>query len=222
MAIQSTNFAPAGAAALALAAAIAAPHAARAAPLNCGTLITHAQALALDPSQGQGSAPAQAQDTAAHPLPWGADLAEQSGGSAAHESVQATCEGGPTSISVHIAASEWGAAAPNVSNAQVRAGWAPTWSTAVALPARKQLVVSVASNVNYLSCQLVAPGVAMNWSGSYSNSMSTADGVNNFVATLNCTSNGLHDIVRNSFSGWVNGESILIDLTVIDPTRPGL
>lgn len=221
MAIRSTTFALAGVAALGLA-ALAAPGAAQAAPLTCGTLVTHAQAFALDPSQGQGAAPAQALDANPHPLPWSNDLTEQSGGSSAHENVQATCEGGPNSISVHIAGSEWGTAAPNVANAHARVGWSPTWSTAVVLPPRKQLVISVASNVNYLSCQLVAPGVAMNWSGSYSNSMTTADGVTSFVATLNCTSSGQHEIVRNSFSGWVNGESVLIDLTLIDPSRPGL
>lgn len=186
------------------------------AALSCGSLVTHAQALA----SAQGQQPAQAIDTEAHPLPWTNDLTEQAGSSSAHKLVEASCQNTGGSVSIDLASTEWGTVAPSQNGDQVRASWAPVWTAQLSLPPHKQLSISVTSNVNYLTCQFIAPGVAMNWSGSYGNSMMTADGIGPFTARLSCTSNGLHDVSRQAFSGWVNGKSILIDLTVLDVPRP--
>lgn len=191
---------------------------AHAAGLDCGALNPHAQVYA----GYLGQPPAQATDMAAHPLPWSNDLAQQVGESAVRKSFDATCQSDGSSLTVNLSSTEWGAIGANRPNDQVRASWAPMWIAHVTLAPRKQLSISVASSVNRLNCQLIAPGVAMNWAIPYSNTQSTPAGVRDFTVALECASGGLHDVNRQLVSGWVNGESILINLTVLNTLNNAL
>lgn len=182
--------------------------------LDCGSLNAHAQVYA----SVKGQTPAQAVDDSDHPLPWTADVQQQSAGSNADKKITATCQNDGGSMLINIASSEQGNG-DGAPGDQARAGWAPTWSTQVRLPPHKQLSIAVASNVNYLNCQLVAPGVAVNWTIPYSNTMTTTGGVTNFTIALYCTSGGLHDIGQKSTGAWVNGEAILLSLTPLDAPK---
>jgi hypothetical protein len=128
------------------------------AALDCGSINPHAQVYVL----AKGQTPAQAVDSSEHALPWTADVTQQSGRSNADKKIEANCRNDGGSTLVNIASSEQGAGDGQPGD-RARAGWAPTWSARVSLPPHKELSIAVASNVNYLNCQLVAPGVAMNW-----------------------------------------------------------
>jgi len=117
---------------------------------------------------------------------------------------------------VRIAASDWGDVQRTRANTNpsAMAGWAPVWTAHVTLPPGKHLDISAASAVNYLTCQLVAPGVAMGWSTPFHDDEHTVGGATNFDVALSCTSGGLHDISPALANDWVNGESILVNLAV--------
>jgi hypothetical protein len=123
---------------------------------------------------------------------------------------------------VTLASTEWGAVADGREGDQARASWSPTWIAHVRLPPHRQLSISISSSVRQINCQLVAPGVAMNWAIPYSNTETTPDGITDFTVALSCTSGGLHDISRRLVSGWVNGEQVLIDMTVLNAPRVAL
>ena len=199
---------------LAALASVAAHGSARAQPLDCGSLIAGAVVGAVS----QGSPAAQSADFDAHPLPWSNDASQQAGQSTAHKAIDAYCKVTGNSMLVSLSAREWGTIAANRPNDAVRAGWSPTWTTRVSLPANRQLNISVASNVNYLSCQLVAPGVAMSWTTRYSDNQTTLNGAGNFTLSLSCTSGGLHDVFQKSDQGWTNDETIQIELTEVSAT----
>ncbi|HEX4197745.1 MAG TPA: hypothetical protein VHZ26_09905 [Caulobacteraceae bacterium] len=184
------------------------------AALNCGSINPHAQVY----TAVRGQTPAQAVDTSEHALPWSYDVAQQSGQSSADKKIEADCRNDGGSLLVNIASSEQGGGDGQPGDL-ARAGWAPTWSARVSLPPHKQLSIAVASNVNYLNCQLVAPGVAANWTIPYSNTVTTTGGVTQFTIALYCTSGGLHDISQQSTGAWVNGEAILLSLTPVDAPR---
>jgi hypothetical protein len=195
--------------------ALARPAVTRAQTLSCGVLNPHTELSAV----AQGQTPAQASDFTDHPLPWSVDLAQTSGQSDAHKKIDAVCQNSGASILINISSSDWGASNPASSNDTVKAAWAPIWTAPISLPPNKQLAISVSSSVNYLNCQLIAPGVAMNWSIPYSNTANTPAGVRHFVIGIDCTSGGLHDISQRATSGWVNGESIMLNITELDVAR---
>jgi hypothetical protein len=206
----------AGRAAIVLGAAAAAwlvAQGAHAQSLGCGEINAHAMVSASE----QGQTPAQSQDVQSHPLPWSTDLGQQSGQSNAHKQIQAACAQEGASLTVHITGAEWGdvqAVRTGVAPTAM-AGWAPVWSTHVTLPPRKQLAISVASSVSYLTCQLVAPGVAMDWGIPFQESLTTVSGARDFDVTLSCASGGTHAISPARANDWVDAESILINLTVV-------
>jgi hypothetical protein len=189
-----------------------AAHAADAQTLNCGSINPHAVVLATE----QGQAPAQAEEAQDHALPWSTDLGQQAGQSNAHKRIDAECTDYGKSITVRIAAGEWGDVQRSRSNANpsAMAGWAPVWTAHVAVPAGKHLDIAVASGVSYLTCQLVAPGVAMTWSTPFHDDEHATGGATNFDVTISCTSGGLHNINPALASDWVNDESILVNLAV--------
>ncbi|HZC17769.1 MAG TPA: hypothetical protein VE309_13510 [Caulobacteraceae bacterium] len=184
------------------------------AAVDCGSINPHAQVYAAV----RGQTPAQAVDASEHALPWTADVTQQAGPSSADKKIEANCRNDGGSVVVDIASSEQGAG-DSLPGDQARAGWAPTWSARVSLPPHKELSIAIASNVNYLDCQLVAPGVAMNWTMPYSNTVTTTGGVTNFTVALSCASGGLHDIGQKSTGAWVNGEAVLLSLTPVDTAR---
>jgi len=203
---------------LALAAILGAPSA-HAAGLSCGTLNPHAQISAF--SQGQSLA--QSTDLSDHPLPWSHDLTNSSGQSNAHKEIDASCQTEGNSVLISISSDEFGYTSANQPNDSARAGWGPTWVDHVFLSGRQQLHISVSSSVNYLNCQLVAPDVAMNWSGTFSDNATTTTGIRDVIVMMSCTSGGLHDITQRVSSGRVNGETILLNLSILDDvnaTRP--
>ena len=189
-------------------------HAAYAQSLNCGAINPHAVVLAAE----QGQAPAQSEESQDHPLPWSTDLGQQAGQSNAHKRIEAECADDGKSTTVRIAASEWGDTQRSRANANpsAMAGWAPVWTAHVMLPPGKRLDISVASGVNYLTCQLVAPGVAMTWSTPFHDDEHAVGGATNVDVTISCTSGGLHNISPALANDWVNGESILVNLAVVD------
>lgn len=201
--------------ALSAIASIATHATARADPaLDCGALVAGAVVSAVS----QGAQPAQSADFEAHRLPWTNDFVQQAGQSTAHKAVEADCQISGNSMLVSLSAREWGTIAANRPNDAARAGWSPSWTTEVRLPPNKRLNISVASSVNYLSCELVAPGVAATWNRKYADNLTTLSGAGAFTVSLNCTSGGLHDIFQKSEQGWTNDESILIELTVTNPS----
>lgn len=186
--------------------------------LSCGSINPHAVVLAAD----QGQTPAQGEDSQDHTLPWNTDLAQSSGQSNAHKRIEAACADNGKSITVRITGSEWGDVQKSRTDAnpQSMAGWAPVWSTHVTLPAGKQLDISVASGVSYLTCALVAPGVSMNWGIPFRDNQSTAVGVSSFDVTLSCTSGGVHNISPALANDWVDGELILVNLAIANSGAP--
>jgi hypothetical protein len=184
------------------------------AALSCGSINPHAQVY----SSIKGQPPAQTTEASEHALPWSDDLTQPSGQSNVVKKIEADCQNDGGSLLINIASSEQGGDDGQPGD-RARAGWAPTWMSRISLPPHKQLSIAVASNVNYLNCQLVAPGVAVNWTIPYSNTMTTTGGVTNFTIALYCTSGGLHDITRQSTGGWTNGEAILLNLTPVDAPK---
>jgi hypothetical protein len=189
-----------------------AAHAASAESLNCGSINPHAVVLAAE----QGQAQAQAEEARDHALPWSTDLGQQAGQSNAHKRIEAECADNGKSITVRIAASEWGDVQRSRTNANpsAMAGWAPVWTAHVAVPPGRRLDISVASGVSYLTCQLVAPGVAMTWSTPFHDDEHATGGATNLDVTISCTSGGLHNINPALANDWVNGETILVNLAV--------
>ncbi len=198
------------------AAFLAAGRGAVADPISCGTINPHAQIYA----SAQGQTPAQSTDFTDHALPWSGDLTQQSGSSSADKRIDASCQQDSHSVMINMSSSERGAT-DDRPNEAVRAGWAPSWATHVSLAPHQQLNIALSSSVNYLNCQLVAPGVALNWTMPYSGTVNTTAGVTDFTVALYCTSGGLHDINQKAAGGWVNGETILLNLTSVDLGRGG-